>query len=127
MTMINKKFVRDAIYKNSKKSQIGEEVVPYIDRTMITLLYAIISAINQNTTPDDNKTLKKDEVKEALFLIDEYYGLQGMDDLELDIENYDKKPINVNPTAQPQPIQSSQGRQVLDINININDERKEKK
>lgn len=119
--MVNKKFVRDTIYNNCKKTQIGEDVIPYINRTMTTLLYAIISAVNQNTIPDDNKTLKKNEVKQALFQIDEYYGLQGMDDLQLDSDNYDYNPININ---QPQPVQSNQGRQVIDINININDERK---
>ncbi len=124
--MINKKYTRDMIKKLSKKNQISKDVVPYLDKTMDTLLIAIIKTVNDLTDPDDSKTLTVEDVKEALFHIDDMYGLQGMEDLELDGKDFEKKDINIQKPPVRADVSGSTGSsQQLDINLNINVEKEE--
>lgn len=86
-TIINKKRVRDILSEQSKRNQIGQDVVPYINTICKRLVYALIDVDNSRLSPEDEKTLTKDAVNDALSVIDDAYGLSKLSDVEKDVQH----------------------------------------
>jgi len=108
MSIVNKSTTHDILSDGSKRNRIGKNVVPYIDTICKRLVHSIIDIDNSMLTPDDDKTLTKQDIDESLKILEESYGIAGLSDA---IDNIEKKQLIVGET----PGQ----RQSLDINLNI--------
>lgn len=109
--ILNKSGASELIRKNTMRTQIGKDAIPYLTVAFRRLLLGIIQADNNSITPNSNSTLTKKDIRKAIGTLDEKYGLRGV--LKLSSE---PKPVDVDLTKS--------GNQV-DLVIRLNIERDE--
>lgn len=68
--------------KYSKRTSISDEAIKELSNLYTRLFHALINLDNKSIIPDSRKTLKKEDIQNALQKFNEYYSLVELVDIE---------------------------------------------